>query len=185
MTCQNVELGEQDLRFNVDQVGVPVLVKISYFPNWEVERRRGPVPHRAQPDGRGAHLERRPPDVRPVDPRLRRLPLTFARHRPAASSCWVRRRRATHRPAHRTRSATRCRSAIGCRRLATTRTRQPRSTPSARPIAHAVRAGKRRRRRRGSTAADELAIVETPRPARPPPADDTARTTPRPALADG
>ena len=40
--------GEQDLSFHVDQVGVPVLVKVSYFPNWDGARRRGPVPRRAR-----------------------------------------------------------------------------------------------------------------------------------------
>jgi 6-pyruvoyl-tetrahydropterin synthase related domain len=38
----NVELGKQDLRFTVDQIGVPVLVKMSYFPNWDVEGAEGP-----------------------------------------------------------------------------------------------------------------------------------------------
>jgi hypothetical protein len=38
----DVEMGEQDLSFRVDQVGVPVLVKVSYFPNWEVDGAEGP-----------------------------------------------------------------------------------------------------------------------------------------------
>ena len=38
----NVQLGDQDLRFTVDQVGVPVLVRISYFPNWQVSGAKGP-----------------------------------------------------------------------------------------------------------------------------------------------
>jgi hypothetical protein len=38
----NVQLGDQDLRFTVDQIGVPVLVKISYFPNWHVSGAEGP-----------------------------------------------------------------------------------------------------------------------------------------------
>ena len=38
-TCR---LGEQDLRFDVDQIGVPVLVKVSYFPNWQVSGAEGP-----------------------------------------------------------------------------------------------------------------------------------------------
>jgi hypothetical protein len=38
----NVQLGDQDLRFTVDQIGVPVLVKISYFPNWKVSGAEGP-----------------------------------------------------------------------------------------------------------------------------------------------
>jgi hypothetical protein len=42
VTVSNVQLGDQDLRFSVDQVGVPVLVKISYFPNWKVSGAQGP-----------------------------------------------------------------------------------------------------------------------------------------------
>ena len=38
----NTVLGDQDLRFDVDQVGVPVLVKMSYFPNWQVDGAEGP-----------------------------------------------------------------------------------------------------------------------------------------------
>ena len=40
-------------RFDVDQVGVPGAREgVSYFPNWQVSRRRGAVPGRAEPDGR-------------------------------------------------------------------------------------------------------------------------------------
>ena len=35
-------MGQQDLSFRVDRVGVPVLVKVSYFPNWEVDGAEGP-----------------------------------------------------------------------------------------------------------------------------------------------
>ncbi len=42
VTVSNVQLGDQDLRFSVDKVGVPVLVKISYFPNWHVSGAKGP-----------------------------------------------------------------------------------------------------------------------------------------------
>ncbi len=38
----NYHLGEQDVSFDVSQIGVPVLVKISYFPNWEVDGADGP-----------------------------------------------------------------------------------------------------------------------------------------------
>jgi hypothetical protein len=38
----DIELGDQDLRFTVDQIGVPVLVKMSYFPNWKVTGADGP-----------------------------------------------------------------------------------------------------------------------------------------------
>ena len=41
----------RDLSFDVSQIGVPVLVKVSYFPNWQVEGADGPVPHRAQLHG--------------------------------------------------------------------------------------------------------------------------------------
>lgn len=42
VTVSNVQLGDQDLSFDVDQVGVPVLVKVSYFPNWQVTGAEGP-----------------------------------------------------------------------------------------------------------------------------------------------
>jgi len=41
-TVSNVEINEQSLSFDVDQVGVPVLVKVSYFPNWKAEGAQGP-----------------------------------------------------------------------------------------------------------------------------------------------
>ncbi len=42
ITVSNYELGDQDLSFDVSQVGVPVLVKVSYFPNWQVDGAKGP-----------------------------------------------------------------------------------------------------------------------------------------------
>ena len=38
----DVQIEQQSLSFSVDQVGVPVLVKVSYFPNWEVAGALGP-----------------------------------------------------------------------------------------------------------------------------------------------
>ncbi len=38
----DVEMNQQDLSFRVDQVGVPVLVRVSYFPNWKAEGAEGP-----------------------------------------------------------------------------------------------------------------------------------------------
>jgi hypothetical protein len=38
----NAVMGTQDFSFDVSQVGVPVLVKISYFPNWKVDGAEGP-----------------------------------------------------------------------------------------------------------------------------------------------
>ena len=42
VVVSDVQLGEQDLRFRVDRVGVPVLVRMSYFPNWQVDGAEGP-----------------------------------------------------------------------------------------------------------------------------------------------
>ncbi len=38
----DTKLGDQSLSFRVDQIGVPVVVKLSYFPNWKVEGAEGP-----------------------------------------------------------------------------------------------------------------------------------------------
>ncbi|MDX2378483.1 MAG: hypothetical protein QNM02_01835 [Acidimicrobiia bacterium] len=38
----DVEIEQQSLSFHVDEVGVPVLVRVSYFPNWTVEGAEGP-----------------------------------------------------------------------------------------------------------------------------------------------
>lgn len=37
----NIEERNQSIEFDVDRVGVPVLVKVSYFPNWKVSGARG------------------------------------------------------------------------------------------------------------------------------------------------
>ena len=34
--------GDDRVSFTVDKIGVPVLVKVSYFPNWEASGARGP-----------------------------------------------------------------------------------------------------------------------------------------------
>ncbi|MFM8793799.1 MAG: 6-pyruvoyl-tetrahydropterin synthase-related protein [Acidimicrobiales bacterium] len=44
----NVEVGEESVRFDVDRTGVPVLVKVSYFPNWRVKG--ATAIHRAAPN---------------------------------------------------------------------------------------------------------------------------------------
>jgi hypothetical protein len=38
----NVDINEQSLSFDVDRTGVPVLVKVSYFPNWDAKGAEGP-----------------------------------------------------------------------------------------------------------------------------------------------
>ena len=42
ITVTNYEMGDQTLSFDVSQVGVPVLVKMSFFPNWKVDGAEGP-----------------------------------------------------------------------------------------------------------------------------------------------
>jgi len=37
-----VDIGEQSVSFSVDQVGVPILVRVSYFPSWKVSGAEGP-----------------------------------------------------------------------------------------------------------------------------------------------
>ena len=42
VTVSNVDIDQQSLSFDVDKVGVPVLVRVSYFPNWNVSGAEGP-----------------------------------------------------------------------------------------------------------------------------------------------
>jgi hypothetical protein len=42
IAVSNVRIGEESVRFEVDQIGVPVLVRVSYFPNWSVQGAAGP-----------------------------------------------------------------------------------------------------------------------------------------------
>lgn len=42
VAVSNVEMGQDWIEFDVDQVGVPVLVKVSYFPNWNATGADGP-----------------------------------------------------------------------------------------------------------------------------------------------
>ena len=42
VTVSDVNTSDNSISFHVDQVGVPVLVKASYFPNWEVSGAKGP-----------------------------------------------------------------------------------------------------------------------------------------------
>ncbi|CAB4588493.1 unannotated protein [freshwater metagenome] len=42
VTVSNVDIGQQSVSFDVDKVGVPVLVRVSYFPNWNVSGAEGP-----------------------------------------------------------------------------------------------------------------------------------------------
>jgi hypothetical protein len=44
----DVEIRQQSLSFSVDELGVPVIVKVSYFPNWNVSGADGP--YRAGPN---------------------------------------------------------------------------------------------------------------------------------------
>ena len=42
VTVTNVVIGEESVDFEVDRIGVPVLVRVSYFPNWKVSGGEGP-----------------------------------------------------------------------------------------------------------------------------------------------
>jgi len=42
VAVSGVVVGDQSVRFSVDRVGVPVLVRVSYFPNWSVDGAEGP-----------------------------------------------------------------------------------------------------------------------------------------------
>jgi hypothetical protein len=42
VTVSNVVIDEQKVSFEVDEVGVPILVRVSYFPTWKVEGAEGP-----------------------------------------------------------------------------------------------------------------------------------------------
>jgi hypothetical protein len=42
VSVSQVEIDQQSLSFEVDRVGVPVLVRVSYFPNWRVRGADGP-----------------------------------------------------------------------------------------------------------------------------------------------
>jgi hypothetical protein len=48
VTVTNVDIREDGVSFDVDRPGVPVMVKVSYFPNWKVSGAQGPF--RATPN---------------------------------------------------------------------------------------------------------------------------------------
>ncbi len=65
VTVSDVKLGDESISFRVDQVGVPVLVKVSYFPNWEASGADGPY--------------RVAPNLMVVVPRSQQVRLTYGR----------------------------------------------------------------------------------------------------------
>ena len=42
VVVSNVGMGQSDVSFSVDKIGIPVLVRVSYFPNWKVDGATGP-----------------------------------------------------------------------------------------------------------------------------------------------
>ena len=42
VVVSNVKIGEESVKFTVDKIGVPVLVRVSYFPTWKVDGAKGP-----------------------------------------------------------------------------------------------------------------------------------------------
>lgn len=65
VTVSNIDMERQKLSFHVDQVGVPVYVKVSYFPNWTAHGADGPY--------------RIGPNMMVVIPRSNDVSLTFER----------------------------------------------------------------------------------------------------------
>lgn len=65
VAVSNVEIGQQSVSFDVDRTGVPVLVRVSYFPNWRVSGAEGPY--------------RVAPNMMVVVPTSESVELTFAR----------------------------------------------------------------------------------------------------------
>ncbi|NNE12275.1 MAG: hypothetical protein HKN41_08540, partial [Ilumatobacter sp.] len=42
VTISGVQMAQDSIEFDVDRVGVPVLVKVGYFPNWQADGAEGP-----------------------------------------------------------------------------------------------------------------------------------------------
>ena len=42
VVVSDVVVGQESVRFSVDRTGVPILVRVSYFPNWQVDGAQGP-----------------------------------------------------------------------------------------------------------------------------------------------
>ena len=55
----NIEAGDDRISFDVDQIGQPVLVRASYFPNWDASGAQGPYRVAPEPHGRGPHRQPR------------------------------------------------------------------------------------------------------------------------------
>ena len=65
VTISNVDIQQQSLSFEVDQVGVPVLIRVGYFPNWNASGADGPY--------------RVGPNMMVVVPESTRVELTYGR----------------------------------------------------------------------------------------------------------
>ena len=80
----DVEMGQQDLSFRVDQRRRARAGEGELLPELGGRRRRRPVPGRPQPDGRRADRQRGPPALRPE-----RVGAVLLRSSPSpASACW-------------------------------------------------------------------------------------------------
>ena len=54
VTVSDIKTSDDGISFHVDKVGVPVLVRTSYFPNWKAEGAKGPYRAAPEPHGRRA-----------------------------------------------------------------------------------------------------------------------------------
>ena len=84
VTVSNIHSTDDSIEFDVSRTGVPVMVRASYFPNWEVEGATGPVPGDAELHGGRAHEQAREAGVRHHHRRMGGP----GRHRRSASSGW-------------------------------------------------------------------------------------------------
>ena len=102
VNVSNIEVEEQSLSFDVDKVGVPVLVRVSYFPNWNATGADGPYRDRAEHDGGDSHRQPRPARLRAKRDGHHLLHPHRARHRsvhrPAGASATGRRSLRGHPP---------------------------------------------------------------------------------------
>ncbi len=60
---------DDTVSFHVSRTGVPVVVRTSYFPNWEADGAEGPVAAHPELHGRGADVAHRDAALRPLRPR--------------------------------------------------------------------------------------------------------------------
>ena len=72
VTVSSIHTTDDQVSFHVSRVGVPVVVRVSYFPSWHAIGALGPVALGAQPHGGRADVARRHAHLRSQRPRQAR-----------------------------------------------------------------------------------------------------------------